>query len=219
MPTVDWLASAGPLHSTDLHVARRAAGHLLGRLSQDPELLTRLVYEIEDDPRRLAASRTTLLLDRLSLYEAPGARFEVRLNLNPRTDNQLVPHDHCYTFASRILRGGYVHRVWRRTDDGNGDFTSADLQPGVVTIERPGSSYVLGHQAVHQAFMRPGTVSLFVRGPRLKPRSHAAQHLMPGISSWPEPPSPGLKPVPSRSATYEEYIAMRDYLLQHGVIG
>ncbi|MFD9467318.1 hypothetical protein [Streptomyces sp. NPDC060027] len=93
------------------------------------------------------------------------------MNMNPCLDNQLVPYDHCYTFSTRILTGGYVHVVRRRTDDWVGPFNRADLAPGIVTFERPGSAYTLGHPMVHQAVMEPDTVTLFVRGPRRKPLS------------------------------------------------
>ncbi|MGD6750358.1 hypothetical protein [Streptomyces sp. BH105] len=191
---------------------------LLDRLAGDLPTLTRLVNEIEHDPERLAASRVTLLLNRLSLYQAPERGFEIRLNMNPRQDNQLVPHDHCYDFATRILTGGYVHIVRRRTDGWDGSFTAADLKPAIVTIEGPGSSYTLGHRMVHQALMRPGTVTLFVRGPRRKSASNAAEELMPPTDRWPAPASPGGTPVPSRPATHDEYRAMRRYLRHQGFI-
>ncbi|MGW1728885.1 hypothetical protein ACWCQK_39225 [Streptomyces sp. NPDC002306] len=100
----------------DLREVHRVSRALLDQLAADRDLLTLLVGEILHDPERLAASRVTLLFNRLSLYQAPDRSFEVRLNMNPRPDNQLVPHDHCYAFAARILAGGYLHVVRRRTD-------------------------------------------------------------------------------------------------------
>jgi hypothetical protein len=142
----------------------RISRALLDQLADDRDLLTLLVSGVLHDPERLAASRVTLLLNRLSLYQAPDRGFEVRLNMNPRPDNQRVPHDHCYACATRILKGGYIHVVRRRTDGWDGPFTGADLEPAVVTVERPGSAYTLDHTMVHQAVMEPDTVTLFVRG-------------------------------------------------------
>ncbi|WP_405653895.1 hypothetical protein [Streptomyces sp. NBC_00019] len=152
------------------------------RLATDRNLLTTLVDEVVHHPARLAASRVTLLLNRLSLWEAPDHSFEIRLHMNPRPENQLVPHNHCYAFATHILTGGYVHVVRRRTDGWQGPFTGADLQPAIVTIERPGSSYALDHLMVHQAAMAPDTAV------------------------------PGNQPEQSRSATVDEYLTMRRYL-------
>jgi hypothetical protein len=213
-----WLSQVPSLDTVDLRGMQRISRSLLERLAADRGLLTRLVREILTDPDRLADSRVTLLLNRLSLYQAPNCGFEIRLNMNPRPDNQLVPHDHCYAFATRILTGGYVHVVRRRTNGWEGPFTGADLQPAVVTIERPGSSYTIDHTMVHQAVMAPHTVTLFVRGPRRKKVSHAAEEFMPPMSSWPSPAILSDEPEESRAATLHEYLAMRDYLQDRRLI-
>lgn len=210
--TSSWLVKAPSLDRPSLREVQFISRDLLNRLAGDRVLLTRLVNDVLTDPDRLSASRVTLLLNRLSLYEAPDRSFEIRLNMNPRPDNQLVPHDHCYAFATRILTGGYVHVVRRRTDGWEGPFTGANLEPAVVSIERPGSAYTLDHTMVHQAVMAPDTVTLFVRGPRRKKLSHAAEEFMPSKDSWPEPAIPGDEPEESRAATLDEYQAMRRYL-------
>ncbi|MYW67166.1 hypothetical protein GTY65_24305 [Streptomyces sp. SID8379] len=211
-----WLDDFLAEDRSDVRDVQRVARVVLDRLSKDRGLLTKLVDAIPDDPARIAASRVTVLLNRLSLYEAHG--FEIRLNLNPREDNQLVPHDHCYTFATRILRGGYVHVVRRRTNGWEGPFGGDDVEPAIVTVERPGSTYTLGHSMVHQAVMKPDTVTLFMRGPRCKETSHAVEELMPPVSSWPTAEGPGAGPVDSRSATLDEYHAMRTYLSERSLI-
>ncbi|MFG2632193.1 hypothetical protein [Streptomyces sp. NPDC048473] len=191
---------------------------LLDRLAEDTKLLTQLIDEIPLDAERLANSRVTLLLNRLSLYHAPDRGFEIRMNMNPRLDNQLVPHDHCYPFATRILAGGYVHVVRRRTDEWEGPISGTDLEPAIVTIERPGSAYTLGHQMVHQAVMEPDTVTLFVRGPRRKSASNAVAELMPSRDAWPTAAEPDREPAESRPATLHEYRMMRSYLARRHLI-
>ncbi|MEU9015078.1 hypothetical protein AB0D12_36185 [Streptomyces sp. NPDC048479] len=188
-----WLDAWPPMNVPDVRSTHREGSALLQGLDADRGLLTRLVHEIEHDPARLAGSRVTLLLDRLAHYQAPKRGFEVRLNMNPRRVNQEVPHNHSYNFVTRILTGGYVHVVRRRTDCGEGEFGQADLLPSIVAIERPGASYTLGHPMVHQALMLPGTVTLFVRGPRLKSRSHALADLMPSVDTWPAPAARGTR--------------------------
>jgi hypothetical protein len=214
-----WLDGVPSLDLDDFREVQRTSSALLERLAGDRELLTRLVDEVLHDQERMDASRVTLLLNRLSLYQAPDRGFEIRLNMNPRPENQLVPHDHCYAFATRILTGGYVHVVRRRTNGWSGPFTGADLEPAVVTIEGPGSTYTLGDAMVHQAVMAPDTVTLFVRGPRRKALSHAAEELMPPPENWPAPAIPGSEPEESRPPTLTEYQAMRTYLLQRQLIG
>ncbi|WP_329468559.1 hypothetical protein [Streptomyces sp. NBC_01431] len=205
-------------NAADLVAFQSSSEALLERLADDRRLLTQLVDEIERDPARLDGSRVTLLLNRLCVYQAPERGFEVRI-MNPRSANQLVPHDHAYHLSSRVLRGGYLHAVHRRTDAWEGFFSGDDLLPSVVSVEQPGSSYTLGHAMVHQAVMLPGTVTLFVHSPRWKPTSHAATDLMPPVTSWPAPADPGDAPQHSRPARLDEYRAMRSELLAQGVIG
>ncbi|MFF7476992.1 hypothetical protein [Streptomyces sp. NPDC008092] len=216
--TAPWLMQVPCLDMPDLTYVQHVSLSILDRLSADRNLLTTLVDEVLTLPGRLAASRVTLLLNRLSLWEAPDHSFEIRLNMNPRPENQLVPHDHCYAFATHVLTGGYVHVVRRRTDGWEGPFTGADLQPAIVTVERPGSAYALDHSVVHQAVMAPHTVTLFIRGPRRKASSHAAEDLMPPEQSWPEAAVPGNQPAQSRSATVDEYLMMRRYLRERRII-
>ncbi|MCX5064199.1 hypothetical protein OG895_43835 [Streptomyces sp. NBC_00201] len=217
--TTSWLDAVPPLDMDSLRKFQRISRNVLDRLADDRETLTQLVKDVLRDPDRLAASRVTLLLNRLSLYQAPDRGFEIRLNMNPRPDNQLVPHDHCYAFATRILTGGYVHVIRRRTNGWEGPFTGADLEPAVVTVERPGSAYTLGESMVHQAVMEPHTVTLFTRGPRRKKLSHAAEELMPPPDSWPSAAIPGDTPEESRPCTLAEYQRMRAYLIEHALIG
>jgi hypothetical protein len=104
-----------------------------------------------------------------------------------------MPHDHCYAFATRVLTGGHVHVVRRRTNGWDGALTGGDLEPTIVTVERPGSAYTLGHTMVHQAVMEPEAVTLFVRGPRRKAASHAAEGFMPPKDTRPGPGRPGRR--------------------------
>ncbi|MEV0528571.1 hypothetical protein AB0I66_34630 [Streptomyces sp. NPDC050439] len=215
---MSWLAEVPSLDTLDLRDVQRISHELLDHLAGDRKLLTRLVDEIPDDADLMANSRVTLLLHRLALYQAPERGFEIRMNMNPRPGNQRVPHDHCHAFATRVLTGGYVHVVRRRTDGWEGPFTGDDLELSIVTFERPGDSYTLGHPMVHQAAMEPGTVTLVVRGPRRKSRSNAVAELMPPRDTWPGPAVPGRQAVASRPASVGEYRLMRTYLLRRGLI-
>jgi hypothetical protein len=96
-----WLDDVPALDGGDLRTFHRVANDVLHRLARDRPLLSRLVREIERDPHRLAASRVTLLVDRLLLYRANERGFEIRLDLNPRPANQELLHNHAYPFATR----------------------------------------------------------------------------------------------------------------------
>lgn len=212
---MSWLAGIPSLDTLDLREMQRISRGLLDHLAADRKLLTRLVDEIPDDTDRLANSHITLLWNRVCLYQAPDRGFEIRMNINPRPQNQRGPHNHCYAFATRVLTGGYVHVVHRRTDGWEGPSSEDGLEPGIVTVERPGSAYTLGPAMVHQAVMEPDTVTLLVRSPHRKSLPHAAPELMPPHKSWPAPTKPGGPGEPaaaSRPATPEEYRLMRNYL-------
>ncbi|MEW1548323.1 hypothetical protein [Streptomyces tsukubensis] len=51
---------------------------------------------------------------------------------------------------------------------------------------RPGSACTFGHPLIHQTAMAPGTVTLFLHGRRIKPRSHTVLDMLPEADAWPE---------------------------------
>lgn len=214
-----------------------AESDVLHRLAADRGLLSYLVTTTVLAPERYEASRTTLLLDRLVLSTADDLGYEIRLNTNPRPGNQLLPHDHAYPFAARVLTGGYLHTVFLRTDgpvDGrtdarsggradsransraDGPFTSHDLRPAVTTTELPGSGCTLAPTLVHRAVMLPGTTTLMLRGPYTA-TAHAASDLIPPVSAWP-PPVGREAPTQSRRMTDAEHHALYRSLAAAGVI-
>ncbi|MGH3831311.1 MAG: hypothetical protein ACRDRS_12845 [Pseudonocardiaceae bacterium] len=59
------------------------------------------------------------------------------------------PHNHRWSFASHILRGGYVHRIFGRDDQFGEDTNPDSLHPIHERLEQPGSTYALHHTSVH----------------------------------------------------------------------
>ncbi|EFE72078.1 predicted protein [Streptomyces viridosporus ATCC 14672] len=64
-----WLDHVPSLNLDDLREMQRISRALLDRLAGDRDPLTRLVNEVLHDQERMDASRVTLLLNRLSLYQ------------------------------------------------------------------------------------------------------------------------------------------------------
>ncbi|MEV6959412.1 hypothetical protein AB0M97_09445 [Streptomyces sp. NPDC051207] len=87
-----------------------------------------------------------------------------------------------------------------------------------MTVERPGSTYTIGDAMVHQAVTEPHTVTVFLRGPRRKKLSHAAEELMPPRDGWPEAATPGDEPQESCPCTLAESQRMRAYLIERNLI-
>ncbi|MFF7597652.1 hypothetical protein [Streptomyces mirabilis] len=197
----------------------RQARKLLGRLGSDRDLLSQIVLGIASDPLRLGRSERHPLMHRLSLYEDPERRCQLRLHFFTGRDRDLVPHDHKYPFSAHVLSGGYLH-VWnRRTDEAQaGDFTSEDVTPGIVTLERAGTGYTFQHTLVHQTIVLPGTVSLFLRGPKRQDRWHAAGDMLHLLNGY-EAPTADKKPhLGAEPITLDEFLAIRDDLVRRGII-
>ncbi|MEU7829507.1 hypothetical protein [Nonomuraea sp. NPDC049129] len=219
MTSSDWLDELEPLDWKDLRGAHRRTRAILSRLAADKDLLTQRVRSIELDADRLKASEVHPLINRLILHQSDPQGFHIRLHMSPGS-RDLVPHDHKYSFSAYVLRGGYIH-VWRRrSDDGDGEFLSHQVSAAIASVEREGSCYTFGHPLIHQTAMLPGTVSLFIRGPREKVRSHAALDLLPQADSWGAPAEAG-KPKHAngqRPITLEELRQMRSQLEELAVI-
>ncbi|AUY54603.1 hypothetical protein EH183_30600 [Streptomyces sp. CB01881] len=215
----DLAAACSEIDWDDPRRSSRQTRKLLGRLAADRELLTDLLVGIESDPLRLGRSERHPLMHRLSLYEDPERRCQLRLHFFTGRDRDLVPHDHKYPFSVHVLSGGYLH-VWnRRTDEAQiGDFTSEDVTPGIVTLERPGTSYSFQNSLVHQTIVLPGTVSLFLRGPKRQDRWHAAKDMLHLLNGY-EAPSEGKKThLGAEPITTDEFLVIRDDLARRGII-
>jgi hypothetical protein len=191
----------------------------LHHLAANPALLTDLVDAIGRDPHRLARCETHPIISRLSLAEDPAGHWALRLHVFTDGQRDLVPHDHKYPFAVHLLSGGYLH-VWnRRTGpEHSGDFTSAELRPGIVTLEQPGTAYLLSHSLVHQTAVAPGTATLFLRGPARQHRWHAATDLHDRLNGFQAPPRSGGPYLGSAPMTQPEYQALTRALARRGII-
>ncbi|MEU7829508.1 hypothetical protein [Nonomuraea sp. NPDC049129] len=168
---------ASPIDWDDPRSAYRKSRSLLTRLGNSPDTLGALVRGIGENETLLADCDRHPVMDRLTLYRDDARGIYLRLHVSQGM-NEIMPHDHKYGFTTMILRGSYTH-VWRRrTGALNGEFTSAEIEPGLVTVERPGSCYCLQHTQVHQTIMERDTVTLFLRGPRRQERSYAAVDML-----------------------------------------
>lgn len=203
----------------DARASQRASRTLLHALAGDRDLLTELVWGIPDDPWRSRRSEFHPLMNKLCLLEDQEAGYQLRLHDFRVNDLDIVPHDHKYPFTAYVITGGYTH-VWSRRTNGrdDGDFTSEDITPGVVSLEGPGACYTLQYSLIHQTVVQPGTVSLFLRGPKRMDRWHAAgdmRHLFKGYEAPNRDGTPHQGSVP---LSYQGYADVRDSLVERGII-
>ncbi len=108
-------------------------------------------------------------LDKLVLFDDPDTSVRVRLHLF-RSGYYDRPHNHRWSFASRIVRGKYVHRLYGREDVLLGRGEDDPLEPIMERVERPDDEYVLHHNSVHSVQAEEDTISLVLRGPAAKDR-------------------------------------------------
>ena len=138
-------------------------------LSHEPGLLARLVTKVAYDPHLAGMCEGYDFMHKLVLHDASDLDVRVRLHLYQAGFFDR-PHNHRWSFASHILRGGYTHRIFGRDDQFNEDTDPDTLLPIHERLEQPGSTYALHHTSVHTVQAEADTISLLVRGPSTKQR-------------------------------------------------
>jgi hypothetical protein len=180
------------------------------------------VYRLQDDAELFADADHHPVMDRLTPWRDSDRGVYLRLHISPGT-NELIPHDHKYSFTSYILSGAYTH-VWRKRAEGfySGEFTSANAPLGIVTHERVGSCYTIGYSLVHQTLMKANTVTLFLRGPKEQSRSYAALDMLDRQSQENEgvPSDPLVKSHTDGARPLQtiEYLAIRVKLISANLL-
>lgn len=139
----------------------------LARIADTPGLVRELA---EVALRSTDAGESYPYMDKLVLWRSADGSVRLRLHLfRPGYTDR--PHNHRWSFASRILAGGYIHTLY-----GTADQVLADTRAGAplrqlwVGTQPQSSSYFLDDQAVHSLRAEHATVSLVLRGPSVKER-------------------------------------------------
>lgn len=109
------------------------------------------------------------ILDKLVLYNDAEAGFRIRMHVFlPGYFDR--PHNHRWTYSSRILHGSYKHTLYGHDDGLTDQVNLAQLKPLLIRTEQRGSTYTLHHTMIHSVVAEPYTVSLIIRGPARKHR-------------------------------------------------
>ncbi|GGY13551.1 hypothetical protein [Streptomyces xanthochromogenes] len=159
LKTLDW---------NDPAAVQDATSPVLARLADDPTFLTWLLDEVPNDPELFPMAEHYDILDKVVLHNDPsGWRLRLHLFLPGYYDR---PHNHRWTYSSRILAGSYQHTLYGPDHDLDERVDVAAMQPYMVRTETAGSAYTLHHSMIHAAVAEPHTVSLIIRGPAMKDR-------------------------------------------------
>lgn len=132
---------------------------LLSKFYADSSVLMDFLSYLRDDGSRELADLLPYCEDyskvhKLALYVNPAANIMLRLHLfDP--GNYDLPHSHRSHFGSLTLFGGYLHKIYRSTVQG---------EPRQVFSEqtRPGSIYAMDYNAIHSVESKSATISLVI---------------------------------------------------------
>lgn len=162
-------AVLGKIDWDDTTSILRGCTPLFDKLGGDPALLAELVTRVAEDPHLSEMCEGYDFMHKLVLYDATELNVRLRLHVYQAGFFDR-PHNHRWSFASHILRGGYVHRIFGRDDQFGEDTDPNSMLPIHERLERPGSTYALHHTSVHTVQAEADTISLIVRGPSAKQR-------------------------------------------------
>lgn len=147
----------------------RHGAPVLESIAREPGVLAQLLDNLLTDEHLRSMCEGYDFMTKLVLYDDSQAEVRVRLHLY-RSGYFDRPHNHRWSFASYILRGSYVHRIFGR-DDMFGEDTDVDaLWPIHERIEGAGTCYALHHNSVHSVQAAADSISILLRGPAAKDR-------------------------------------------------
>ncbi|MGH4011486.1 MAG: hypothetical protein ACRDTH_25530 [Pseudonocardiaceae bacterium] len=168
--TTDLFADVASVDWNNLAAVAAASDKLLVTLDSHRSVLRELAEHAIGNPDLLSMCEHYDILDKIVLHNDPtGWRLRLHIFLPGYFDR---PHNHRWTYSSRILRGNYTHTFYG-TDEplcDSDDIDVAELQPCMVRTESAGDFYTLHHSMIHSAATEPYTTSLVVRGPAVKDR-------------------------------------------------
>jgi len=162
-------AALGQIDWDDTTSILRGCTPLFDALASDPTLLATLVAGVAEDSHLADMCEGYDFMHKLVLYDAADLGVRLRLHVYQAGFFDR-PHNHRWSFASHILRGGYIHRIFGRDDQFSEDTDPTNLQAIHERLEQPGSTYALHHTSVHTVQAEADTISLLVRGPSAKQR-------------------------------------------------
>jgi hypothetical protein len=153
----------------DLPAVTAASTKVLDQLTADRPLLGELTDAVIDDPHLAGLCEHYDILDKIVLRDdlRDGWRLRLHVFLDGYFDR---PHNHRWTYTSRILSGAYTHTLYGSDQDFTDEVDVAALSPRLVRIEEPGDTYTLHHSMIHSVTAHGEAVTLIVRGPAVKDR-------------------------------------------------
>ncbi|MGY4103600.1 hypothetical protein ACW2Q0_29160 [Nocardia sp. R16R-3T] len=156
------------LNWEDIDEVEQTTRAVLDELVANPSIVRSRLSALPTRPELMMLGEHYDILDKIVLHDDPVAGFRVRLHIFlPGYFDR--PHNHRWSYASRILRGHYRHFLYGNAEVDD-QIDPWKLEPLMVREEPVGTAYALHHSMVHAVVAEPFTASLVVRGPAMKDR-------------------------------------------------
>jgi hypothetical protein len=167
-PLVD-PARLAALDWSDMTKLNQQLDELLAELATSPTWLNDAFDHVLATPELLVQSERLQELDRVVLVndEASGVRIRLHRFRERFFDR---PHNHRWSFGTRILAGSYTHFIFGDYPDLSPETDARQLSSAMVREELPGTGYVIRHTLLHSVGAVADSTSLIVRGPAEKDR-------------------------------------------------
>ena len=212
------LENAAFIEWADAARAHAATTVIFDRLLAEDELLATVIHETIASGGSKGDCESFPALDKLVLWQSADRTLRLRLHVFfPGYYDR--PHNHRWSFTSRVLCGRYVHSLYGLEDE-----VWAAAKRGVppaaryVSEERAGYGYFLDSSLVHSLHTDTVTVTLLLRGPAVKDGyfqfDGAANSVMRGLGAKQE----GADERLSKAMTSEGFSRVRTILEQQGVL-
>jgi len=159
------IAESGSGDWSDSQAAQRSSSLVLDRILGRQGFLAASVAELAGS---LRGCESYPYMDKLLLWRSDDGDLRLRLHVfSPGYADR--PHNHRWSFASRLLGGAYLHTLY-----GDEHEVLDNAQRGTAPRARfihelaTGAAYFLHHSQVHSLSTETETVSLVLRGPSRK---------------------------------------------------
>jgi predicted metal-dependent enzyme (double-stranded beta helix superfamily) len=152
----------------DLEIFSQKTKEILQHFAEDKQELRKKILEIPERETLFALCEHYDILDKIVLFISEDDSLRVRLHIF--ADGYFDrPHNHRWSYSSRILSGGYRHIIYALNENFANPHIQ-DLMPVIIRQESAGDFYTLHSSQYHSVIAESGTVTLIARGPSDKER-------------------------------------------------
>lgn len=156
---------------SDLFSTSLVAETCLRRLAGDKRLFRELIEAAVADPYVWSKCEEDLVEDKIVLWDDVERNIRIRLRMSTRRQERLA-HNHRFSFTNLVLRGKYVHWVYKPLATFDETTALEDVEEVMLHEDRANDCFTIHHSTLHSTpFIEPHTISLVLRGNPVKERA------------------------------------------------